>query len=88
MHDTEHIWDQLDALAAHLQKSYEALLSEVITSLLIYADETYWYLLDKRARHQVVRVEALRADGIEPRPLAGCRGDLLVRRQKHDSTSQ
>jgi hypothetical protein len=41
------LWDQLEALARHLQKSYEALLAEVFTSPLIHADETHWYLLDK-----------------------------------------
>jgi transposase len=37
----------VEALARHLDKSYEALLAEVFTSPLIHADETLWYLLDK-----------------------------------------
>jgi transposase len=45
--ERQTLWDQLEALARHLQKSYEALLSEVFTSPLIHADETHWYLLDK-----------------------------------------
>ncbi|WP_434300954.1 IS66 family transposase [Corallococcus exiguus] len=45
--EAQTLWDQLDALAAHLQKSYEALLAEVFTSPLIHADETHWLLLDK-----------------------------------------
>ncbi|WNG29251.1 IS66 family transposase [Cystobacter fuscus] len=45
--DTQTLWDQLSALAHHLQPSYEALPSLVFTSPLIHADETHWYLLDK-----------------------------------------
>lgn len=45
--EAQTLWDQLDALAGHLQKSYEALLAEVFTSPLIHADETHWLLLDK-----------------------------------------
>jgi transposase len=45
--EAQTLWDQLDALALHLQKSYEALLAEVFCSPLIHADETYWLLLDK-----------------------------------------
>lgn len=45
--ERQTLWDQLEALARHLQKSYEALLAEVFLSPLIHADETHWYLLDK-----------------------------------------
>ena len=45
--ERQTLWDQLEALARHLHKSYEALLAEVFTSPLIHADETLWYLLDK-----------------------------------------
>ena len=45
--EAQTLWDQLEALAGHLQKSYEALLAEVFTSPLIHADETHWLLLDK-----------------------------------------
>jgi transposase len=45
--ERQTLWDQLEALARHLQKSYEALLAQVFTSPLIHADETLWYLLDK-----------------------------------------
>jgi transposase len=48
--ERQTLWDQLQALAGHLQKSYEALLAEVFTSPLIHADETHWYLLDKGPR--------------------------------------
>jgi transposase len=45
--EAQTLWDQIEALAQHLQKSYEALLAEVLSSPLIHADETHWYLLDK-----------------------------------------
>jgi transposase len=45
--ERQTLWDQVEALAGHLQKSYEALRAEVFTSPLIHADETHWYLLDK-----------------------------------------
>jgi transposase len=45
--ERQTLWDQLQALAGHLQKSYEALPAEVFRSPLIHADETHWYLLDK-----------------------------------------
>ena len=45
--EAQKLWEQLDALAGHLRKSYEALLAEVFTSPVIHADETYWLLLEK-----------------------------------------
>jgi transposase len=45
--ESQTLWDQLDALARHLEKSYEALLAEVFASPLIHADETHWLLLEK-----------------------------------------
>jgi len=43
--ESQTLWDQLEALARHLEKSYEALLAEVFASPLIHADETHWHLL-------------------------------------------
>lgn len=45
--EAQTLWDQLDALASHLQPSYEALLPAAFASPLIHADETHWYMLDK-----------------------------------------
>lgn len=45
--DSQTLWDQLSALAHHLQPSYEALPAAVFASPLIHADETHWYMLDK-----------------------------------------
>lgn len=41
------LWNQLNALAHHLQPSYEALPAVVFSSPLIHADETHWYMLNK-----------------------------------------
>jgi transposase len=40
--EAQTLWDQMEALARHLQKSYEARLAEVFTSPLIHADKTHW----------------------------------------------
>ncbi|ATB26885.1 IS66 family transposase [Melittangium boletus] len=45
--DTQTLLHLLNALARHLQPSYEALLTVVFASPLIHADETHWHLLDK-----------------------------------------
>jgi len=45
--DTQTLWDQLHALSAHLEPTYEALWGEVLGSEVVLADETQWPLLDK-----------------------------------------
>lgn len=45
--DSQTLWDQLNALAAHLELTYEALWREVLASEVVLADETQWPLLDK-----------------------------------------
>ena len=45
--DTQTLWDQLHALSAHLEPTYEALWGEVLGSQVVMADETQWPLLDK-----------------------------------------
>jgi len=45
--DTQTLWDQLHALSAHLEPTYEALWREVLGSEVVLADETQWPLLDK-----------------------------------------
>jgi transposase len=47
--DSQTLWDQIELLAAHLGKSYEALLAEAFASPLIHVDETYWQMLSKGA---------------------------------------
>ena len=45
--DSQTLWDQIELLASHLEPSYQALRSEVFTSPLVHADETYWPMLSK-----------------------------------------
>lgn len=45
--DTQTLWDQIHALSAHLEPTYEALWREVLGSKVLLADETQWPLLDK-----------------------------------------
>ena len=40
--DSQTLWDQIDALATHLEPSYEALGERVLQSPVIYADESGW----------------------------------------------
>jgi transposase len=40
--DSQTLWDQIDALARHLQPTYEALLKQVLGAEVVYADETFW----------------------------------------------
>lgn len=45
--DSQTLWDQIAALALHLQPTYEALLEKVLEAGTVYADETYWPLFEK-----------------------------------------
>ena len=47
--DSQTLWDQIEALAKHLEPSYQALRDEVFASPLIHADETYWLMLSTGA---------------------------------------
>jgi len=40
--DSQTLWDQVDALARHLEPTYEALCSRVLDCDVVYADETFW----------------------------------------------
>jgi len=42
---TQALWDQLNALAAHLEPTHEALHAQVLSAAVIAADETRWPLL-------------------------------------------
>jgi transposase len=44
---TQTLWDQLVALEARLEPSYEALVAEVLATPVVGADETRWRLLGK-----------------------------------------
>lgn len=45
--DSQTLWDQLDALARHLQPTYQALGQRVMASPFVHADETHWRLMAK-----------------------------------------
>lgn len=47
MTDSQTLWDQIDALARHLQPTYEALLKQALKAGVIYADETRWLMMTK-----------------------------------------
>ena len=40
--DSQTLWDQIQALARHLEPTYEALCTKVLDSDVVYADETFW----------------------------------------------
>jgi transposase len=44
------LWDQIDALAVHLEASYQELAARVLSSPVIHADETHWRLMAKSER--------------------------------------
>jgi len=47
---SQTLWDQLEALASHLEPTYEALGRRVLTAPLLHADETHWRLMAKSER--------------------------------------
>lgn len=40
--DSQTLWDQIDALAHHLEPTYHELCARVLDNDLVYADETFW----------------------------------------------
>jgi transposase len=46
--DSQTLWDQIEALARHLEPTYQALRGYVVAKPLLHADETPWYLLDEK----------------------------------------
>jgi transposase len=47
---SQTLWDQLDALAGHLEPTYRELSRRVLTAPLVHADETHWRLMAKSER--------------------------------------
>jgi transposase len=45
---SQTLWDQIDALACHLEPSYQALRPRVLGSPVVYADETHWRLMGQQ----------------------------------------
>lgn len=46
--DSQTLWDQIEALARHLEPTYNALRAYIVAKPLLHADETPWYLLDQK----------------------------------------
>jgi len=46
--DSQTLWDQIEALAGHLEPTYHALRAYIQAKPLLHADETPWYLLDQK----------------------------------------
>lgn len=44
---SQTLWDQIEALAAHLEPTYQALGKRVLKAPLLHADETHWRLMSK-----------------------------------------
>ena len=44
--DSQTLWDQIDALARHLDPTYRALLDKALEADVVYADETQWPLVE------------------------------------------
>jgi transposase len=44
------LWDQIDALASHLEPTYQALLRYVLTAPVVGADETTWPMLEGKKK--------------------------------------
>ena len=69
--DTQTLWDQIEALAGHLQPSYEALADYVLSHPVLHADETPWPLLGKGGKKRWYAWCAAVPDGVVYRILQG-----------------
>lgn len=87
--DSQTLWDQIEALARHLEPSYRALGPEIFRSPLIHADETHWNMLSGQstkwyvwsvADHGAVfhRIFPSRSGATAKEVLAGYRGTVMV----------
>jgi len=46
--DSQTLWDQIDALARHMEPTYQALRRYILNKPLLHADETPWHLLSSK----------------------------------------
>jgi transposase len=70
--ESQTLWDQLHALARHLEPSYQALHGYVLEAAVIGADETTWPLLDSNTSKRWYAWAAVREDAVIYR-IAGSR---------------
>jgi len=87
---SQTLWDQLDALAGHLEPTYRELSRRVLSSPLVHADETHWRLMAKSERKKYwawcvtsidtayYRIFDNRAKGSAQQLLAGYRGTVVA----------
>lgn len=87
---SQTLWDQLDALAGHLEPTYRELSRQVLASPLVHADETHWRLMAKSERKKYwawcvtsadtayYRIFDNRAKGSAQQLLAGYRGTVVA----------
>lgn len=47
---TQVLWDQLDALAAHLAPVSEAIRTRILQQPVVHADETWWRVMGRRSK--------------------------------------
>jgi transposase len=87
---SQTLWDQLDALAGHLEPTYRELSRRALESPLVHADETHWRLMAKSERKKYwawfltsadtvyCRIFDNRAKGSAQQLLAGYRGTVVA----------
>ena len=87
---SQTLWDQIDALAGHLEPTYRELGRRVLESPLVHADETHWRLMAKSERKKYwawcvtsadtayYRIFDNRATGSAQQLLAGYRGTVVA----------
>jgi len=87
---SQTLWDQIDALARHLEPTYQALAAQTLSSPVVHADETHWRLMAKSERKKYwvwclssersafYRIFDNRAKGAAASLLSGYRGIVLA----------
>ena len=87
---SQTLWDQIDALAVHLEPTYRELGRRVLSAPLVHADETHWRLMSKSegkkywawcltsADTAYYRIFDNRATGSAQQLLAGYRGTVVA----------
>jgi transposase len=87
---SQTLWDQLDALAGHLEPTYRELGRRALASPLVHADETHWRLMAKSERKKYwvwcltstdtvyCRIFDNRSKGAAQQLLAGYQGTVVA----------
>lgn len=87
---SQTLWDQLDALASHLEPTYREFGRRVLEAPLVHADETHWRLMAKSERKKYwawcvtsadtvyYRIFDNRAQGSARQLLSGYRGTVVA----------